>query len=133
MPRKGDLLRHLLVVSCATVLALTAACGESPCGEFSTVKETEMTTPEDYEADVERARAIRHKYEDLFWRQPNVHGTGIGIVVDENGNDTDRAGFIITVTKKVDQGTLPPEDRIPDCLEGVPVQIEEAPVAPLPF
>ncbi|MXY44219.1 MAG: hypothetical protein F4Y50_09280 [Dehalococcoidia bacterium] len=92
-----------------------------------------MTTPQDYEADVERARSIRHKYEDLFWRQPNVHGTSIGIIEDDNGAFTDRAGFVIRVTKKVDQGTLPPEDRIPDCLEEVPVQIREVPEAHLPF
>ena len=84
-------------------------------------------TPEIYEADVERAESIRHKYEDMFWRQPNIYGTAIGIIFDESGEFTDRAGFIITVTKKVDQSTLPPEDRIPDCLEGVPVQIEEVP------
>ena len=87
-----------------------------------------MTTPEDYEADVERAMAIRHKYEGLFWRQPNVYGTGVGIIEDENGNASDRAGLIITVHTKVDQNTIPPDDRIPDCLEGVPVQIREVPV-----
>ena len=75
----------------------------------------------------ERARAIRHKYEDLFWRQPNVHGVGIGRFEDENGEGTRQVGFVITVTEKVDQNTLPPEDRIPDCLEGVPVQIVEEP------
>ena len=84
-------------------------------------------TPEIYAEDVERAQAIRHKYDDLFWRQPNVHGVGIGIIETENGEYTDRAGFIIDVTEKVDQSTLPPEDRIPDCLEGVPVQIKEEP------
>ena len=85
-----------------------------------------MTTPESLQDDVERARAIRHKYEDLFWRQPNVWGVGIGEFRDENG---EWAGgpwaFAISVTEKVDQNTLPPEDRIPDCLEGVPVQIIE--------
>lgn len=85
-------------------------------------------TPKIYEADVERAEAIRHKYEDMFWRQPNVHGSGIGIIEDDSGNATDRAGFVITVTEKVDQSTLPSEDRIPDCLEGVPVQIVERPL-----
>ena len=132
------ILRHIpiamlvLIVTCAAILGSTAACGEKTCGEFSIVKGADMT-PEIYDADVERARAIRHKYEDIFWRQPNVHGTGIGIIEDENGNATDRAGFRITVTEKVDQSTLPPEDRIPDCLEGVPVQIRGAPAGRLPF
>ena len=82
-------------------------------------------SPDIYSGDVARARAIRHKYEALFWRQPNVHGVGIGIIEDENGEYTNRAGFVITVTEKVDQSTLPVEDRIPDCLEGIPVQIQE--------
>ncbi len=81
--------------------------------------------------DVARAEAIRHKYEDMFWRQPNVHATGIGNLKDENGEYIGIWGFLIHVTKKVDQNTLPPEDRLPDCLEGVPVQIIEEPMAEL--
>ncbi len=81
--------------------------------------------------DVARAKAIRHKYEDLFWRQPNVHATGIGNLKGKYGEYLDIWGFSIEVTKKVDQNTLPPEDRIPDCLEGVPVQIEETPMEEL--
>ena len=74
---------------------------------------------------VAKARAIRHKYDALFWRQPNVHGVGIGNTKDENGQWTGKWGFIISVTEKVDQNTLLPEDRIPDILEGVIVQIRE--------
>ena len=36
-------------------------------------------------------------------------------------------GFLIRVTKRVVQDTLPSEDRIPATLEGVPVQILEDP------
>ena len=78
-----------------------------------------------WRAETERATAIRPKYEDLFWRQPNVHGVGVGVIEDENGEDTGQTGFVISVTEKVDQSTLPPEDRIPDCLEGIPAQIIE--------
>ncbi len=81
--------------------------------------------------DVARAKAIRYKYEDLFWRQPNVHSVGIGDITDENGEYTDIWGFRIHVIEKVDQNTLPPEDRIPHCLEGVPVQIVETPMMEL--
>ena len=31
-------------------------------------------------------RAIRPKYNNLFWRQPNVWSVGIGLFVDENGD-----------------------------------------------
>ena len=36
---------------------------------------------------------------------------------------TEIYGISVEVKRKVDQRTLPPEARIPDCLEGVPVQI----------
>ena len=121
---------YMSVFLCAAVLLIAVACSDDPCAFNRTVERTDMT-PEIYDADVERASAIRHKYEDLFWRQPNVHGVGIGIIEDENGQYTDRAGFVIGVTEKVDQSTLRPEDRMPNCLEGVPVQIEERPEAQL--
>ena len=75
----------------------------------------------------ERARAIRPKYEDMFWRQPNVWGVGIGMMYDERGEWTGKIGFLISVSEPVDENTLPPWDRIPACLEGVPVQFDVAP------
>ena len=85
----------------------------------------------------DHARAIRPKYEDMFWRQPNAYAVGIGVHVDEKGYDLEEpdgeggcksvVGFIIRVTERVDQSALPPEDRIPSILEGVPVQIREEP------
>ena len=71
----------------------------------------------------ERRREVREKYEPLFWRQPDVHGVAIGRMRDENGKVTNTWGITIHVAKKVDQNTLSPEDRIPDCLEGIPTQI----------
>ncbi len=68
---------------------------------------------------------VRKKYEPLFWRQPNVFMTGEGRFTDENDEYTGEWGIVVSVAKKVDQSTLPPEDRIPDCLEGIPVQIKE--------
>ena len=112
---------YLLAAIAALVLAVACSNDPSPCGFNLIIVKEESMTPEIYAEDAERAEAIRHKYDDLFWRQPNVHGVGIGIIENENGEYTNRAGFIIDVTKKVDQSTLPPEDRIPDCLEGVPV------------
>ena len=84
-----------------------------------------------YEPLVERAQAVRPKYEALFWRQPNVVSVGIGFIKDENGEWTEEVGLVISVSQKVDQNTLPPEDRIPIFVEGVPVQIRErGPVVP---
>ena len=92
---------------------------------------------EEYREVSQRARAILPKYEELFWRQPNVWSTSIGFFrgewdrplefPDGEGGCKRVVGFIIRVTKKVDQSTLPPEDRIPDTIEDVPVQIIEVP------
>ena len=89
----------------------------------------------EYQEIGERAEEILPKYEDLFWRQPNVWSTRIGLFNDKNrnymripdgkGGCKMVVGFIISVTEKVDQNTLPPEDRIPDVLEGISVQIIE--------
>lgn len=91
---------------------------------------TLTTTPENTS---ERIHEVRLKYDDLFWRQPNVHGVGEGALRDANGERTGASGIIVSVTEKVDQSTLPASDRIPDCLEGVPVQIvEEEPFRVIP-
>ena len=73
---------------------------------------------------------LHDKYRPLFRRQPNYIGSATGLLRDEEADDwLDRIGLKVYVTKKVDQSTLPEADRIPACLEGVPVQIlvEEIP------
>ena len=114
---------------CAAVVWF-AACNQDD--KMSKCEEKAMTR-ESIDEAVERARTIRHKYEDLFWRQPTVHGVGIGLIEDAYGEETGQVGFVIDVTEKVDQSTLPSEDRISDCLEGVPVQIREEPMHTLPL
>ena len=71
------------------------------------------------------AYRVRDKYKPLFNHQPNYYSTSLGLSIDENDELTEVGGIIVYVTRKVDQSTLPPQDRIPDCLEGVPVQIRE--------
>ena len=117
----------LTVIICAVaVLLLVRAYGEDWPWDCTLGKENTMTI--NASNDVYRARAIRPKYDPLFWRQPNVHGVGIGDIQDGSGEWTGKWGFVVHVTEKVDQSTLPPEDRIPDCLEGVPVEIREEPI-----
>ncbi len=127
-------LRLLAVIICfAAILWLAAACGNGAFKDPSTLCETNSSaegetmtaTPEITE---ERILEVRDKYRSLFRRQPNYQGNGPSDLRDENGERTETRGIIIYVIKKVDQGALPAEDRIPDCLEDVPVQIiEEGP------
>ena len=72
----------------------------------------------------ERIHEIREKYDPLFWRQPNVHAVGEGFFSDGKEGWSETMGIVLSVTERADQSTLPPEDQIPACLEGVPVQIE---------
>ena len=82
-------------------------------------------TSADQTHTLEHIRSVRRKYADLFRRQPNYFGQGVGSLEDEEGNDTGEIGILVHVTEKVDQSTLPEADRIPDTLEDVPVQIQE--------
>lgn len=68
-------------------------------------------------------------YDALFRRQPNFVEVSTGFLRDGEGGWTETWGINVWVTEKVDQGTLPPEYRIPDYLERVPVTIlEEEPI-----
>ena len=91
------------------------------CGANALVEEENMA--EIPENTPERIHEVRLKYDDLFWRQPNVFGVGEGLFMYESGELNETSGIVVSVTEKVDQSTLPPEDRIPDCLEGVPVYV----------
>ncbi len=101
-------------------------CDYDTCGaNISESEGTMATANENRENTPERRHEVRLKYDPLFWRQPNVHGVGEGFFRDGKGGWTEEKGIIVYVTRKVDQSALPPEDRIPDCLDGIPVQIVE--------
>ena len=84
-------------------------------------RDYDTENPDDRRA---RIHEVRLKYDPLFWRQPNVVSVGEGLLEDENRDATKTTGIVVGVSEiRTDQSTLPAEDRIPDCLEGVPVQI----------
>ena len=72
-----------------------------------------------------RRHEVRLKYDDLFWRQPNVFAVSEGRLRDGRGGWLTTRGINISVTTKEDQVTLPTEDRIPSVLEGIPINIVE--------
>lgn len=74
-----------------------------------------------------RVSETRSKYLDTLMAKPNVVGVGEGYFKDDEGNLLDTVGLIVIIDHRhevVDQSTLPEADRIPDCLDGIPVQIE---------
>ena len=74
--------------------------------------------------EMDRVQAVIDKYRDRIRRLPGVNGFGVSELQTENTLPTDKLGIRIIVTEHIDQSTLPPEDRIQDCLEGVPVHFE---------
>ena len=103
--------------------ASESACDYDTCGASSLEREEGMTTTP--EITDEYIHEVRLKYDPLFWRQPNVFAVSEGFLRDGRGGWLETSGINVKVTRQVDQSTLPPEDRIPDCLEGVPVRITE--------
>ena len=137
MPTKRSSFRLLAVIICfVAAVWMAAACQdaasyEEPCGPGPILPEEEgdLTTPSGTPTP-EKIIEVRDKYQPLFRRQPNFALVSEGLffhrnldpVIDRKGNRV--SGIIVTVDgDPVDQETLPQEDRIPDCLEGVPVQI----------
>ena len=125
-------LRLLVVLTCfVAVLWIATACGDGEFKDPSTLCKPDSSTEEENltivpENTDEHILDVRTRYKDLIRRQPNHRGNGGPVYLeDENGEDTEIRGIIVWVTKKVDQSEIPAEDRIPDCLEGVPVQIIE--------
>ena len=133
-----------LALVCLVTVMWLAACGPKHYEDFDPlahdgdwsgecvahlIERGEITvTTESADSQVDRPTSehidyVVEKYLPLFKRFPHSYLIGRGLLRDEDGERTDEVGIKITVEKLVDQSTLPPEDRVPDCLEGVPVQI----------
>ena len=134
----------LAPVCLAAVLWLATACGPRHYEDFNPlahdgdwdgecvaylIEEGEITvTTEDAGSEVDRPTSehvsyVLEKYRPLFRRFPHQWGNGRGLLYDTNGKLTHEVGIKVYVEELVEQSTLSTEDRIPDCLEGVPVQI----------
>ena len=86
-----------------------------------------------YRAEFDLVNPVFEKHAEKLWRQPNVWSMGPGYILDENGEETREPGITIEVTEKVPQDQLPAEDRIPDRIECVRIQIIEAPNTAIPW
>ncbi len=109
-----------------------------------TLATTQAKYNNEYEETLERATDMLIEHHDKFnamvTSKPYVWQFTADFLEDENGSILEMpdgeggckrvVGFIVRVTERFDQTTLPPEDRIPDTIEGIPVQII---VEPYPF
>ena len=69
----------------------------------------------------ERIWTIVQKYQDRLDKHTYIYAYGPEPLIDENGWLTDKIVVVIDVIEMVDQNMLPPEDRISECMDGIPV------------
>ena len=114
----------LLVVIAAIVAGLAVwQSSKDPC------RGAEMQEPitEKY------ARQVMADHTPRLFSQPNFVGAGVNYFEGSSNlarpSSPDAEGkwgiLVEVVGKKIDQSTLPEEDRIPDCMDGVPIRWQE--------
>lgn len=70
---------------------------------------------------------VQQRYTDYLLHKPRVVGVSVG-TLDFNGDNRPDAIYyclVVLVSAQVPPEQLPPEDRIPDELDGVPVKVQE--------
>ena len=70
-----------------------------------------------------RTHEVLMKYQPLIMRLVHNPYTRLEFLRDENGDLTDTWGIVILTSEEIDQYALNAEDRMPNHLKGVPVQI----------
>jgi len=73
---------------------------------------------------IAQAQTIKQKYELDLLKKKYVVGIGIGFK-QSGGKWTDTIAIVVNVEKKVEAARLSSRDRLPDSLEGVPVDVVE--------
>ena len=126
--------RLLAVLICVVALLMFGATilrdGDKETSTPLGLRATTCTAPADERNNTsERIHQVRLRHDDLFWRQPNIHGVGEGFFMSEDGEWLDIYGIVLSVSTLVDQNTLPEADRIPFSIEGIPIQIVETGLA----
>ncbi len=79
---------------------------------------------ENPQAQTNKIRDVRRRYQDELMAKANVVGVGIGRR-QQGGESTQEPALVVMVSKKVPLWQLPPEDVIPTSLDGVPVDVQE--------
>jgi hypothetical protein len=73
---------------------------------------------------IKRASELKALVEDELLQKPNVVGVGVGLR-QKGGAYTDEIALVVMVRKKVPTIELEPEDRIPEAIEDVPIDVLE--------
>mgnify|MGYP005841442495 CR=1 FL=1 len=73
---------------------------------------------------IKRIQEVKQAREKEILSKANVVGVGVGFR-QVNGKLTDTPALIVMVTQKKTPQQLPPEDILPDSIDGVPVDVQE--------
>jgi hypothetical protein len=73
---------------------------------------------------LEKAQAVKAAHEAELLAMPNVVGVGVGLQ-HKQGRRTDEIGLVVLVDHKLPIALLKPEERLPEEIDGVPVDVKE--------
>jgi hypothetical protein len=76
------------------------------------------------ESAILRAMEVKARYEVSLLKKANVVGVGVGFR-QVGGELTYEVALVVSVTRKLPATQLPPQDVIPDRIEGIPVDVRE--------
>lgn len=82
-----------------------------------------MSQAEERRAAIERAKEVMRAYQDSLMAKANVIGVGVGFV-EREGERTRDVGVVVMVGQKVALSQLAEVDRIPQELDGVPIDVQ---------
>jgi hypothetical protein len=80
--------------------------------------------PDDNEQMMARITEIQSRYTEYLMRKPHVTGVAAGMRC-RHGITTNQLCLVVMVDEKVNIDELDPDDRIPEEIEGVPVDVQE--------
>ena len=81
------------------------------------------------EPEFKRIVDVLRTFKDLFMKYPYFEEAIVEGMRTWDGTPTDKLVVVVYITHLVDPRTVPPEDRIPGCIAGVPVHYLVLPVA----
>jgi hypothetical protein len=76
------------------------------------------------ESAIQRAMEVKARYEASLLKKANVVAVGIGFR-RQSGEMTYEVALVVSVTRKLSPAQIPPQDVIPDKIEGIPVDVRE--------
>ena len=123
-------MRYLAIV---VLLAMLVACEPKPYDPSNPclTEEDLMSDPTPTPIPYEVMSSVIDRHLDRFLGYPHFRSVGYGIAIDPRSTGPEPTilgrGISLGVSVAVDPATLPESQRIPACLDGVPVFIQAQP------